>query len=142
MTDLMCPHCGWRYTMGQFDAADGLVPDHHAACPGSKQHPRNPDSDRRPLWGVELNQLRAEVERLRAALEFLAQDRNLSGPVGPTFCENLVVARCVLKGADVRNPGEVDAIVSGTWIPTMGPRLLGAKVAAENHRQSIEGKPK
>ncbi len=53
--EYMCPHCGWK-----FDAAQckGLVPPHMwergpkdcIRCPGSEQAPRNPDSDRRPLW--------------------------------------------------------------------------------------------
>ncbi len=46
----MCPYCGWQYngaglvphhTYGPFDAQD---------CPGVGQGPRNPESDRRPLW--------------------------------------------------------------------------------------------
>lgn len=49
-----CPHCGWRYA----GSSDGLVPIHKwepepgksTRCPGSEQSPRNPESDRRPLW--------------------------------------------------------------------------------------------
>jgi rubredoxin len=47
---LMCPNCGWLYK-----ERPGLVPDHELElpsekCPGSGQVPRNPESDRRPLW--------------------------------------------------------------------------------------------
>lgn len=44
----MCPHCGWR-----FAATNRLVPKHDVnsvPCPGSEQNPRNPDSDKSPLW--------------------------------------------------------------------------------------------
>ena len=50
----MCPHCGWCYDADKSD--DGLVPTHdfpkpcRSVCPGSKQTPRNPHSDKRPLW--------------------------------------------------------------------------------------------
>lgn len=53
----MCPHCGLRYD--RQICGDGLVPVHHAAeptrgvCPGSGQVPRNPETDRRPLWSEE-----------------------------------------------------------------------------------------
>ena len=59
---LMCPYCGWKYDPQSFSEPgdDGrpfaLVPTHAAmspaeiTCPGSEQHPRNPESDRRPLW--------------------------------------------------------------------------------------------
>ncbi len=56
MTKLKCPHCGWEYT----PTADGdyylNVPNHswpplaRQVCPGSAQHPRNAEADRRPLW--------------------------------------------------------------------------------------------
>jgi rubredoxin len=60
---LMCPHCGWQYDPAtEKDRRDAtspspfeLVPTHdwpppfRAVCPGTHQHPRNPDSDRRPL---------------------------------------------------------------------------------------------
>ncbi len=52
----MCPHCGWRYDVLLAHANSGLVPKHDhptqekAMCPGSDQGPRNPESDRRPLW--------------------------------------------------------------------------------------------
>ncbi len=52
-TQGMCPHCGFL-----FPARGGLVPIHKwekepkvcVRCPGSEQAPRNPLSDRRPLW--------------------------------------------------------------------------------------------
>jgi rubredoxin len=50
----MCPHCGWIYDAAK--ETDSLVPGHHypeesdKVCPGSRQVPRNPHSDRRPLW--------------------------------------------------------------------------------------------
>ena len=59
---LMCPHCGWQYDPQKFSKPgdDGrpfaLVPTHdfpkpaRQVCPGTEQHPRNPESDRRPLW--------------------------------------------------------------------------------------------
>lgn len=59
---LMCPHCGWQYDPVRYTKPgdDGLsfalVPCHdwpkpcRSVCPGSKQHPRNPESDHRPLW--------------------------------------------------------------------------------------------
>lgn len=53
----MCPHCGELFP----DAAE-LIPTHdypkpcRSVCPGSRQHPRNPESDRRPLWSGNPNQ--------------------------------------------------------------------------------------
>lgn len=50
---LMCPHCGWMFV------EDRVVPAHRwklRTCPGSGQVPRNPESDRRPLWKDEMNQ--------------------------------------------------------------------------------------
>jgi len=64
-SELMCPHCGWKYDPQWFSEPgdDGrpfaLVPTHDwwtthegvpVECPGSAQCPRNPESDRRPLW--------------------------------------------------------------------------------------------
>lgn len=68
MNMLQCPHCGWIYSPDEqaellrrrrlsLDVY-ALVP-HHAypatpvggrLCPGSEQHPRNPEADNRPLW--------------------------------------------------------------------------------------------
>lgn len=51
----MCPHCGELFKMGI------LIPYHDwpkptgQVCPGSKQNPRNPESDARPLWNGERN---------------------------------------------------------------------------------------
>lgn len=56
----MCPHCGRLFTYAECGRADiaGKIPDHAfpwtpvggRLCPGSGQQPRNPESDRRPLW--------------------------------------------------------------------------------------------
>lgn len=52
MTRYMCPHCGKTFAR----LRRSLIPAHdfpvpcRAACPGSQQHPRNPDTDKRPLW--------------------------------------------------------------------------------------------
>ena len=54
----MCPHCGWI-----FAGTTRLVPKHDIdsiPCPGSEQNPRNPDSDKRPLWKDE-TQVRART---------------------------------------------------------------------------------
>lgn len=52
---LMCPHCGLLF--GYADLRDRLIPGHAVRgyktgmyCPGSNQNPRNPETDRRPLW--------------------------------------------------------------------------------------------
>lgn len=50
----MCPHCGEQFK--PHDCPAGLIPYHdfprpgRALCPGSHQTPRNPLTDRRPLW--------------------------------------------------------------------------------------------
>lgn len=64
-SELMCPHCGWCYDPQKYakPGDDGrsfaLVPGHDFgkgdgvypfSCPGSEQCPRNPETDRRPLW--------------------------------------------------------------------------------------------
>lgn len=59
MSRYKCPHCGWEYDPNQYPAVllpCELVP-HHAYpspdgtwCPGTEQHPRNAETDRRPLW--------------------------------------------------------------------------------------------
>lgn len=61
MSMLMCPHCGWEYNpllvRYRRSSPHELVPMHRfprgrgqPECPGFRQHPRNPESDRRPLW--------------------------------------------------------------------------------------------
>lgn len=61
MSLYMCPHCGWKYDPGAVPREGGisaydLVPTHdwpqpcRQVCPGSRQTPRNAESDRRPLW--------------------------------------------------------------------------------------------
>lgn len=62
-TELMCPHCGFRYDPNGVPwhlhcSVERLVPEHFldggpGRCPGSWQNPRNPESDRRPLWRDE-----------------------------------------------------------------------------------------
>jgi hypothetical protein len=58
MATLQCPHCGWKYDpalrWGKQTPYE-LVPTHDfpvfpEICPGSQQHPRNPESDKRPFW--------------------------------------------------------------------------------------------
>lgn len=52
----MCPYCG-----ALFPARQTLIPTHVLdeslgdVCTGSKQNPRNPESDGRPLWSGEPN---------------------------------------------------------------------------------------
>lgn len=65
MSDLICPHCGWKYDPKAFarPGDDGqfyvLVPAHvwwtthegvNVECPGTGQHSRNSETDRRLLW--------------------------------------------------------------------------------------------
>jgi hypothetical protein len=56
----MCPFCGALFQ----PTGARLIPDHKIElertdewqpCPGSGQHPRNPESDRWPLWGGKPN---------------------------------------------------------------------------------------
>lgn len=56
---LMCPQCGWQYDPHDWphnELPHELVPIHSqtvassAVCLGTGQHPRNPETDRRPLW--------------------------------------------------------------------------------------------
>lgn len=52
----MCPHCGEIITV-----MNGLTTYHdypkpcRAVCPGSKQYPRNPETDGRILWNGQSN---------------------------------------------------------------------------------------
>lgn len=52
-TMFKCPHCGKEFKQS---ACKPLVPYHdyppgcRAVCPGSKQDPRNAETDMRPLW--------------------------------------------------------------------------------------------
>lgn len=51
---LKCPHCGLVYARKR---GIWLVPRHKYAgrrCEGSGQVPRNPESDKRPLWKDEV----------------------------------------------------------------------------------------
>lgn len=50
----MCPHCGRIFALNDTTNC-GLIRTHYlpstgVECPGSWQNPRNPDSDKRPLW--------------------------------------------------------------------------------------------
>ena len=53
----MCPHCG-----EEVGVKNGLTPYHdwpkptRKVCPGSKQVPRNAESDARPLWNGKPNE--------------------------------------------------------------------------------------
>ncbi len=57
----MCPACGkliGRVDMMLAEPIPGLIPRHDSAgaeCAGTGQSPRNPESDRRPLWNGEAN---------------------------------------------------------------------------------------
>lgn len=59
-----------------------------------------------------------ERDRLRAALEMLAQVRHVSGSAQGAFRTNLRLVDAALAGADVRDRREVAAIAAGTWKPT------------------------
>jgi hypothetical protein len=53
MTLMMCPHCGFKYDPSINGEGYQLVPNHWYKgedCPGQDQHPRNAESDKRPLW--------------------------------------------------------------------------------------------
>ncbi len=58
MAIMKCPHCGREYSQ---QACKPLIPQHNydhypepprepMPCPGSRQHPRNAETDMRPLW--------------------------------------------------------------------------------------------
>jgi hypothetical protein len=56
MSRMMCPHCGWTYDPSINGEGYSLVPNHWfkaVDCPGQGQHPRNAESDKRPLWREE-----------------------------------------------------------------------------------------
>lgn len=54
-TRYKCPECGALFTA----LTDGLIPTHdhpkpcRRVCPGSKQYPRNAESDKRKNWEEE-----------------------------------------------------------------------------------------
>ncbi len=69
---LMCPHCGWIYDTDTLGIRElSLMPTHVfpelscIVCPGSEQHPRNPESDKRPLWKDEEKRLEVAAVPLR-----------------------------------------------------------------------------
>jgi len=49
----MCPHCGAIVRIGHTLTVRHLAKGE--PCPGSRQNPRNPESDARPLWNGERN---------------------------------------------------------------------------------------
>lgn len=56
MARMMCPHCGWTYDPSINGEGYDFVPNHWfkaVDCPGQQQHPRNAESDKRPLWRDE-----------------------------------------------------------------------------------------
>jgi hypothetical protein len=59
--------------------------------------------------------LEADRDRLKAALEMLAQCRHVSGSAQGAFRTNLRITDAVLAGADVRAAATVEAILFGTW---------------------------
>jgi hypothetical protein len=66
---------------------------------------------------IGLHKASREIERLRSALETLAQVRHVSGSAQGAFRSNLRIVDAVLLGADVRDLEQVEAIVLGTWKP-------------------------
>ena len=71
------------------------------------------DHSDRPLIEAAAN----ELERLRAALEMLAQIRHVGGSAQGVFRSNLRLVDAVLAGADVRDLATVEAIAEGAWKP-------------------------
>jgi hypothetical protein len=67
---------------------------------------------------AELFRVEADRDRLKAALEMLAQCRHVSGSAQGAFRCNLRITDAVLAGADVRDVDTVEAIVNGEWKPT------------------------
>lgn len=57
----MCPHCGELVaTSGGLTATHNYPKPTRQVCPGSRQNPRNPESDRRGLWNGEPNPHRSQ----------------------------------------------------------------------------------
>lgn len=56
-----------------------------------------------------------ERDRLKAALQMLAQTRHVSGSAQGVFRSHLMLVDAVLAGADVRDLAAVEAIAAGTW---------------------------
>ena len=58
MAMMKCPHCGWEYNPKAVSQGHSVVPLHKGQegggggyyCAGSEQHPRNAETDKRPLW--------------------------------------------------------------------------------------------
>jgi len=116
----MCPHCGWIYPSSRSD--NGMVPRHTedgAICPGSEQTPRNPGSDRRPLWNGEQSpaqEAAADAEQAES-------------------CE-----RQASREADGPTLAQVQGMLSGLWSHTTELAdlvRLAAPAVAEMVRDSI-----
>lgn len=54
-SESMCPHCGQLFRSSSLIPIHDEAPPARAVCPGSGQNPRNPLSDRRPLWNGKIN---------------------------------------------------------------------------------------
>lgn len=86
MTLLVCPHCGWEFERTRRHL-NRLVPDHYwpapfdALCPGSQQNPRNPDSDKRPLWKDEPAQQISRDRMARIIAELIGDKHQLEKEV-------------------------------------------------------------
>ncbi len=70
MTDpMMCPYCGdlvhLRHGLTRAHPLSNRAPGDPETCPGSEQNPRNPWSDRRPLWNGQANPHLPQREEIR-----------------------------------------------------------------------------
>lgn len=52
---VMCPHCGKLFDWASKVPTHDYPPPCRSVCPGSGQLPRNPETDRRPLWSGKPN---------------------------------------------------------------------------------------
>lgn len=124
MSKLMCPYCGWTYDPSINGDGYDLVPNHWYKaedCPGQQQHPRNADSDKRPLWRDE-----QETKMLDAAINLANSHEQQLHEIAIAF------------GKDARGYGsiaemvrqELDKLLIQVGCPHCGPHcdLLPAKV--------------
>jgi DNA-directed RNA polymerase subunit M/transcription elongation factor TFIIS len=87
-TQYMCPHCGMIFE----NLTGSLIPIHKwerghndcIRCPGSEQAPRNPLSDRRPLW-KDMTPEKEEALKFAAKEEDSGSER-VCEPNGFGFC--------------------------------------------------------
>jgi len=98
----MCPHCGDLFPESSFT----LIPTHRAkdqfppaTCPGSRQNPRNPETDNRPLWNGEPNPHLPEVHAVSEFGEIVTALMH-GYPVQPV---GVPVAEELLKDSEVPN---------------------------------------